>query len=102
MGIGPICWSAYSDNEKELFLDIHAAFDVIKETQDFIFIKDIGHKNRITITNDAAFVLSKLAAEYDIDGRRVFYMDSDGQIDEIKHCGVKFTGFKPGHKGVEL
>jgi hypothetical protein len=102
LGIGPVCRAACFDNQKELFFDFHAVFDVIKETPDFIFIKDIGHKNHITITNDVAFVLSKLAAEYDIDGRRVFYMNSDGQIDEIKHCGVKFTGFKPGHKGVGL
>jgi hypothetical protein len=83
-------------------MDIHAAFSVIKEAPDFIFIKDVGHKKHITITNDAEFVLTKLAEEHSIDRRRVFYMDSDGQIDEIEHRGAKFVGFKPGHKGVEL
>jgi hypothetical protein len=83
-------------------MDIHAIFDVIKESPDFIYIKDTGHKKHITVTNDTTFVLSKLAAEYGIDGRRVFYMDSDGKIDEIQHRGAKFVGFKAGHKGVEL
>jgi hypothetical protein len=83
-------------------MDIHAVFDVIKKDDDFIFIKDVGHKNHITITNDAQFVLTKLAAEYDIGGRRVFYMDSYGEIDEREHRGINFTGFKPEHKGVEL
>jgi hypothetical protein len=102
LGIGPIYKAAYCNDQGELFMDIHAVFDVIKETQDFIFIKDMGHNSHLTITNDANFVLSKLEAEYGIDRRRVFYMDSDGNIDEIEHRGVHFTGFKPGHKGVEL
>jgi hypothetical protein len=103
LGIGPVCRAAYyDDREKELFTDIHAVFDVIKETTDFIFIKDTGHKNHITVTNDAQFVLSELAAEYGIDRRRVFYMDSCGEINEIEHHGVNFAGFKPGHKEVEL
>jgi hypothetical protein len=83
-------------------MDIHAVFDVIKESPDFIYIKDTGHKKHITVTNDAAFVISKLAKEYGIDRRRIFYMDSDGEIDEIQHHGAKFIGFKAGHKGVEL
>jgi hypothetical protein len=103
LGIGPICRdTCYDDKEGELFMDIHVVFDVIKETPDFIFIKDTGHKNHITVTNDAQFVLAQLAKEYDIDRRQVFYMDSLGQIDEIKHHGDHFIGFKPGHKGVEL
>jgi hypothetical protein len=53
-------------------MDIHAVFSVIKETPDFIFIKDIGHKNHITVTNDAEFVLAQLAKKYDIDRHRVF------------------------------
>jgi hypothetical protein len=83
-------------------MDIHAVFDVIKETPDFIFIKDVGHRDHMTVTNDVEFVLAKLAEEYDIDRRRIFYMDSLGQIDEIEHHGTHFIGFKPGHKGIEL
>jgi hypothetical protein len=103
LGIGPICRAAYyDDSEKELFTDMHAVFNVINETPDFIFIKDVGHKDHITVTNDAQFVLAKLVEEYDLGRRRVFYIDSLGQIDEIKHSGTHFTGFKPGHEGVEL
>jgi hypothetical protein len=62
----------------------------------------VGHRDHITITNDAEFVLAQLAENYDINRRRVFYMDSLGQIDEIEHHGPHFTGFRPGHKGIEL
>jgi hypothetical protein len=103
LGIGPVCRAAYyNDKEKELFMDIHAIYDVIKETPDFIFIKDVGHKDHITVTNDVKFVLQKLSEEYALDHRRVFYMDSMGQIDEIEHRGSRFIGFMSGHKGVEL
>jgi hypothetical protein len=102
MGIGPVCRAANYDDQGELFVDIHAVFDVIKETTDFIFIKDVGHRGHITITNDTVFVLQKLSADYGLGNRRVFYMDSLEQIDEIEHHGVNFAGFKPGHKGVEL
>jgi hypothetical protein len=38
-----------------------------------------------------------------LKNRRIFYMDSMGQIDEITHdANSHFTGYKPGHKGVEL
>jgi hypothetical protein len=103
LGIGPICRAAcYDGRENELFVDIHAVFDVIKETPEFLFIKDVGHRDHITVTNDAKFVLQKLSEEYILDHRRVFYMDSMGQIDEIEHRGGRFIGFRFGHEGVEL
>jgi hypothetical protein len=87
----------------DLGLIPHADFSVQIVTDDFIYIKDTGG-NAKSITNDAEWVLSKLAADCGgLKKRRVFYMDTMGQIDEITHNGDgHFTGFKPGHKGVTL
>jgi hypothetical protein len=76
-------------------------FEVMEETADYIYIRDIGGNCR-SVTNDAEKVIEKLAAEYDMGNRRAFYMDTEGQIDELLHRGSRFIGFKPGHEGVEL
>jgi hypothetical protein len=58
----------------------HAECSIEAETPDYIFIMDTGHTR--TITNDAAFVVETLAKE-----RRLFYQDSEEQIDELLHDG---------------
>jgi hypothetical protein len=83
-------------------MGLHAEFDVIKETPEYIYIKDTGHNDGPTVTNDAEFVLGQLANKHNMGRRRVFYMDSVGQTDELTHIGAHFTGYKFGHEGVEL
>jgi hypothetical protein len=105
LGIGPICRKQKQEQERgcrELFQDLHAAYNVVKNTTAFIHIKDIGNITRMSVTNDVEYVLSELSKQYDISRRRVFYTDSDGQIDEIVHRGKNFISFKAGHQGVEL
>jgi hypothetical protein len=101
IGIGPVC-RGRKFLQGELFMDSEwkACFDVLKETPDFIYIKDIGQYR--SVTNDAEYVIGKLSEENNLGNRRVFYIDSDGQIDELLHKADRFTGFKPGHEGVEL
>ena len=79
----------------------HAEFLVCQITDDFIYIKDAGGNSR-TITNDPHWVIEQLSADYGLNNRRVFYMDTLGRIDELAHDGGHFTGYKPGHQGVEL
>jgi hypothetical protein len=101
IGMGPICRAHLFCEEKlqgELF-DNHAVFEIIQETKSFIYIKDTGHMNHKTITNDVEWVLGKLD---NIEKRRIFYMDSDGRIDEIIHREKTFIDFKAGHAGVNL
>jgi hypothetical protein len=101
LGIGPVC-RARDGLNGELDLIPHADFSVQIVTGDFIYIKDAGGNSK-SVTNDAEWVLSKLAADYGLKKRRIFYMDTMGQIDEITHGREgHFTGFKPGHKGVTL
>jgi hypothetical protein len=102
LGIGPVC-RARDGLNMELDLFHHADFIVMAETGGYIYIKDAGGNSK-SITNDAEWVLARLDQEYGgLKKRRVFYMDTLGQIDEIAHNGDgRFTGFKAGHEGVIL
>ncbi len=101
LGIGPVC-RAKNRLNMELDLFPHADFTVMAETGEYIYIKDAGGNSK-SITNDAEWVLAKLVREYGLKKRRVFYMDTLGQIDEITHNGEgRVTGFKAGNEGVVL
>jgi hypothetical protein len=80
----------------------HAAFNILKITSEYIFIKDIGYKTRLSVTNDAGWVVGELGRKYGVYGRRIFYQDSLGDIDELLHGGNRFTGFSFGHEGIGL
>jgi hypothetical protein len=94
IGMGPICRAANS-RQKELGLKNHAEFFVISDTPSYVLIKDIGHTYAKTVTNDVEYVLQKLDVILDIKNRRVFFIDSDGEQDEIVHSGGCFKCFKP-------
>ena len=81
----------------------NANFTIEQETPDFIFILDNGPWDQHrTITNDAEFVVETLARDHALGDRRLFYKDSEGQIDELLHTAGRFKGFSPGHKGINL
>lgn len=62
-----------------------------------LVIQDVGPwTERPTITNDVEAVVEDLVAEKRLpEGRRLFYVDSDGRKDEIVHAGGKFVRFVP-------
>ena len=63
-----------------------------------LVIRDVGdHTQHLTITNDAERVVASINKLVRF-GRRLFYIDSDGQTDEILIEDGKFAGFKP-HEG---
>jgi len=102
LGIGPVC-RAREALEPELDFFPHADFIFQAITDDYIYIKDAGGSSR-SITNDTEYVLLRLTQEFgELGKRRVFYMDTLGQIDEIlvNNTG-RFSGFKAGHKGLQL
>jgi hypothetical protein len=101
LGIGPVCRKR-ERGQQELFSDLHATCTVLNKETSFICIKDTGHKNRMSVTNDVEYILSDLSRQFNIDNLRIFYVDSDRQIDEIIHKGKNFISFKAGHKGVDL
>ena len=81
----------------------NANFTIEQETPEYIFIHDVGPWDQHrTITNDAEWVIETLAKDHALEGRRLFYRDSEGQIDELKHAAGRFAGFSPGHEGFNL
>jgi thiamine pyrophosphokinase len=80
----------------------HAEFEVLEATPEYIYIQDTGHRATVSVTNDAEWVLQKLGLEYGLKNRRVFYVDSLGDTDEIVHENCRFIRFKFGHEGVLL
>jgi len=74
-----------------------ARFDIVKETEEYIIIQDLGPWDvHYTVTNDAEQVVKRLASH--LAGRRLFYMDSAGETDELLVRDGEFVGFAPGSK----
>jgi hypothetical protein len=72
-----------------------ANFEVVLETKSLVLIEDLGPWDvHFTVTNDPESVVAKLAPM--LSGRPLFYIDSDGRIDELKVRDGKFAGFAPG------
>lgn len=68
-----------------------ATYDVVKVTEDTIFLVDrnIG----MSVTNDAENVVAEVVNEY--GDKRVIYRDSMGNWDELEHTRGTFDGFAP-------
>ena len=104
IGMGPVCRARYF-LQGDLMFENHASFRIEDETSRYIFIRDIGHNRGCkTVTNDVQWVLEELYSlpGMDIYNKRIFYMDSMGEIDEILHAGKVFIGFHHGHDGIKL
>jgi hypothetical protein len=74
-----------------------ANYYVQKETKTSVVLVDIGPWDKHpTITNDAENVVRELVkGKILTPDKRLFYYDSDNNLDEITHENGKFTGFKP-------
>ena len=72
-------------------------FYIHKETDDFIFIIDSCLPESKSVTNDAENVCTFLFDNHNLSNRRLFYRDTSGIIDEIKHDSGRFKGFSSGH-----
>jgi hypothetical protein len=77
----------------------HARYAVIEDDllqEEPLVIQDAGGQY-LTITNDAEWVVEQLVREGQLPpGRRLFYIDSDGQKDELLVKDGRFAGFAPG------
>ena len=76
-----------------------ARFVIIPSESDAkkLTIQDVGHLRGKSVTNDAEAVVESLTREGLLPAdRRLFYYDSDGQLDEIVHKDGAFVGFAPG------
>jgi hypothetical protein len=102
LGIGPVCRAG--DKKQGEFDFMHAETQLLKhERGKYIYVRDIGRFTARSVTNDAEYVVEQLYFEFGItDETRIFYEDSEGQIDELLHIGARFLGFKTGHEGIDL
>ncbi len=76
-----------------------ASYEIVENIPgDPLLIRDIGPWDQHpTVTNVAEDVVNELFINgYLWDGRQLFYIDSDGQRDEIVIKGGRFSGFAPG------
>ena len=76
---------------------LRSSYQITRQTDQYIFIEDMNAPK--SVTNDAEQVLYDLKDM--LKGRRLFYRDSMGRVDEIlyvTHC--IFAGFKAGSDGM--
>lgn len=73
----------------------NANYEVVERTEDYIIIRDIGPWGYyMTITNAAEQVVAELVPR--LNGRRLYYYDSVGCLDELVIKDYKFHGFRSG------
>jgi hypothetical protein len=73
----------------------HANYRICRENREVVVIEDVGPwSEHPTVTNDAEWVVHQLAGY--LCGRRLFYFDSMGALDELLVSGDHFAGFAPG------
>lgn len=76
-----------------------ARFEIVDRlsTEEFLVIRDLGPWHRfLTVTNDVENVVAKLIADAKLPGeRRLLYIDSHGDLDEIAIEKGRFYKFMP-------
>ncbi len=75
-----------------------ANYIILGSDPNLIIIRDVGPWDQHpSVTNDAENVVRELVAKGLLTpGRRLFYYDSDGILDEILIKDGAFAGFAPG------
>ncbi len=87
------------DNNRRLFgMKAESRYEIVSDVPgDPLIIRDVGHKDHKTVTNDAENVVSDLVANGFLPaGRRLYYYDSEGQLDELIVRDGEFAGFAWG------
>lgn len=74
---------------------MRANFDIVKKTDKFVLIRDIGPWDRYqTITNDAEGAVKFLLSNGELKvGQKLIYIDSEGDYCELKFNAKGFINF---------
>lgn len=73
----------------------HARYAIDAHDTRLVVLRDLGPWDQHpTVTNDAAWVIAQVAPQ--LDGRRLFYFDSSGTLDELLVVDGAFAGFRTG------
>jgi hypothetical protein len=94
--------SKYTYTEEKLmpnFLNLEqplvANYRVTNETDEYIQLVDVGpHDQYKTITNAAEWVVQQMVPR--LKGRKLYYEDSNGDVDQLVIHAGKFAGFARG------
>jgi len=79
-------------------MGLPAKYEVVSVTSESVVIKDLGPWTiHLTITNDAEGIVEEMVPY--LHGRRLYYIDTDGEMDELLIKDGKFVGFAPGPRG---
>lgn len=71
-----------------------ARFRVLICARSYILLLDLGPWDQHpTVTNDAESVVTRVA--HMLGGRKLLYLDSAGELGELKTRGGEFAGFAP-------
>jgi len=87
---------------------IKTSYEIEQDKPDYVLLNDTTVRDGgRSITNGAEEVITELAEQGVLTpGKKVFYRDSDGQIDELLYKHNKgefcFHGFKSGHEGFDF
>lgn len=78
-------------------------FIVLSVNEKYILIKDLYDSNcpTVTVTNDAENVVKFIIEYYKVKNEQIFYIDTNGRVDELLHDGSEFIGFKFGYNNLE-
>jgi len=76
--------------------ELKAKWYLAYSDSDMVFIIDEDSPDFATVTNAAERVVTALDEQVTLGNRRLYYRDSQGEIDELTHENGKFTGFRPG------
>ena len=72
-------------------------FSIEQQTESYILIRDLAEQYQcISVTNGAEEVIAALNQK--LKGRKLFYIDTEGCVDELCYIDKEFTGFKFGFK----
>lgn len=71
-----------------------ADYTIKKTDKYYVYIIDLDLGN-ISVTNDAENVVRELAERY--PGKRIFYKDSVGMVDELLVKNDRFAGYRAGN-----
>lgn len=73
---------------------INSDYEIKKIHKHYIFIVDLNLGGK-SVTNDAENVVKTIAKKY--PGKRIFYRDSENNVDELVVKNGAFEGFKSGN-----
>jgi len=79
-------------------LEPQSRYEIVRNVPgEALIIRDVGHMNTRSVTNDAERVVREIfEAGLLPEGRRLFYYDSESSLDELVVRDGRFGGFRPG------